>query len=334
MIPFCDLSRALVPIRSEINAAIQRVVDSSWFLRGRETSAFEEEWADYCGQKYAVCCSSGTDALTLSSIALNLKTAAIPATTLPLTAIGLNKGGVAVRLLDVGKDGRLLDPPQDAVPVLFYGRPPSAKEACSRLFDAAHAHGWKPPREAVVAWGFYPTKTLGAFGDAGAVTTNDSALASEIRMLCGRDDVLRDRRQITSRMDEVHAAVLRVKLRYLDTWLAERQEIGRVYETSLRPLGITLAGPSLHHLFVVRTADRDGLLHFLKVRGIESKIHWEKGLHRLDGPWSTKGAYPKTDEWCGSVLSLPCFPGLKQSEIKCVCESIFAWSDTVARGAG
>lgn len=327
MIPFCDLSRALVPIRSEINAAIQRTVDSGWFLRGPETSAFEEEWADYCGQKHAVCCNSGTDALTLAAMALQMKTAAIPATTLPLTAIGLNKGGAAVRLLDVGEDGRLVDPPLDAVPVLFYGRPPGAKELGSRLFDAAHAHGWKPPQVSTAAWSFYPTKTLGAFGDAGAVTTDDSSLASEIRMLCGRDDILRDRRQITSRLDEVHAAVLRVKLRHLDTWLAERQEIGRLYEANLGDRSIALPGSSLHHLFVIRTDGRDSLLRFLKVRGIESKIHWKEGLHRLDGPWSIEGAYPKTDEWCDSVLSLPCYPGLKEGEIEHICESVFAWSN-------
>jgi dTDP-4-amino-4,6-dideoxygalactose transaminase len=331
MVPFCDLSRALDPIHSEINAAIQRTINSGRFLRGNETAAFEEEWADYCGQKYAVCCNSGTDALTLSSIALAMKTAAIPATTLPLTAIGLDRGGTAVRLLDVGEDGRLPDPPPDAVPVLFYGRLPSVKEEGSRLFDAAHAHGWKPPRAATAAWSFYPTKTLGAFGDAGAVTTNDSALASEIRLLCGRDDVLRDRRQITSRMDEVHAAVLRVKLHHLDTWLAERQKIGRVYETRLGSLGITLPGPSLYHLFVIRTANRDELLRFLKARGIESKIHWENGLHRLDGPYSNKETHPNADAWCASVLSLPCFPGLKQSEIGHVCDSIFEWSEMMRR---
>jgi dTDP-4-amino-4,6-dideoxygalactose transaminase len=128
-IPFCDLTRALPQIRSEVDEAIRRTLDRGWFLRGPEVTAFEEEWANYCGQAHAVCCNSGTDALTLATMGLGLKTATVPANTLPLTAIGLQRGGTAVHLTDVGPDGQLARSTPDAVPVLLYGKPPKAEEA-------------------------------------------------------------------------------------------------------------------------------------------------------------------------------------------------------------
>lgn len=331
-VPFNDLRRAHAPIRREIDAAVARTLDSGWFLRGPEVAAFEREWAAYCGQGHAVCCNSGTDALTIAALALGLKTATVPANTLSLTAIGLLRGGAAVRLAEIGPDGRLARVPPDAVPVLLYGRPPGAEENGARLFDAAHAHGWKPPRGSAATWSFYPTKTLGAIGDGGAVTTDDERLAAEMRKLCSRDDVLHDRRQITSRMDEIQAAVLRVKLRRLDGWLAERQAIGCAYERRLGPLAITLPGPSLHHLFVVRVERRDGLAGHLAGRGIGSKVHWPEPLHRLDGGWIGEGVYPAAEAWCGSVLSLPCFPGLEASAVDRVCDAVLAWFEAGRSG--
>lgn len=324
-VPFCDLSRAHEPIRREIERAISDCLNSSSYLRGFQTRAFEEEWAGYCGQTYAVCCNSGTDALTLAATALNLKTATIPATTLPLTGIGLHRGGTRVRVAEVRPDGWLDSPVADAVPVLIFGRIPEPAERPARLYDAAHAHGWKPPAGSTAAWSFYPTKTLGALGDAGAVTTNDAALAEEIRGLCGRDDQFHDRRQITSRIDEIQAAILRVKLKYLDGWLAERREINDHYEKRLGAMGITLTGPSLHHLYVVRVNGRDRLAQFLQQRGIDVKVHWPRPLHHLPGPWQREGAYPNAEYWCASVLSLPCFPGLQPVEIDRVCDDVENW---------
>jgi dTDP-4-amino-4,6-dideoxygalactose transaminase len=321
-IPFNDLGRAHAPLRPEIDAAFSRVIDRGSFLRGPEVDAFEREWAAFCGQEHAVCCNSGTDALTIAAMALGLERVQVPATTLPLTALGLRHGGAEVEIADVGDDGRLLAPGPDAVPVLFYGRPPGAAEAGARLFDAAHAHGWQPPRGSLAAFSFYPTKTLGALGDGGAVTTDDACLAEEMRRLCGRDDRLMDGRQITSRMDEVQAAVLRAKLPHLPAWLEERRAVGAAYESRLAPLGITLAGPSLRHLYVIRVPQRDRLAAALASRGIGVKIHWETPLHRLAGPWRQDVACPGADAWCASVLSLPCFPGLRQDEIDRVCDAV------------
>lgn len=327
-IPFCDLSRALNPIRSDIDRAISKVVSSGWFLRGKETALFEEEWAEYCGQSYAVSCNSGTDALTLAALALNLSTATIQANTLPLTGIGLHKAGVKVKLSDIDEDGYLPKSVEsDAVPVLLFGRLPRNNEKPATLYDAAHAHGWKPIGTA--AFSFYPTKTLGGLGDGGAITTNDKNLANEMRMLSGRDDALHDKRQLTSRMDEIQAAILRVKLKHLDEWLNNRKQIALHYEDRLGARGLTIPGKSLQHLFVIKTPDRQGLAETLSEAGVETKVHWYDSLNSIPGPWESEGEFPEADNWSKAVLSLPCFPGLTKEEIHYVCDIIESWHEAL-----
>ncbi|MGE4010832.1 MAG: DegT/DnrJ/EryC1/StrS family aminotransferase [Alphaproteobacteria bacterium] len=230
---------------------------------------------------------------------------------------------------EIDDGGRLERPGADAVPVLLYGRRPSAAELGCTLFDAAHAHGWKPPPHAVACWSFYPTKSLGALGDAGAVTTNDPKLAEIMAALCGRDDRLRDGRQITSRMDEIQAAVLRIKLLRLDSWLAERRRIAAAYFEHL-PVGIRCVSTiddSLHHLFVIRCAGRAELMAELERNGVGSKVHFPEPLHRQDAPWGDKGeSLPKAEAWCDTVLSLPCYPGLRVDEIVRTCSVIAEWT--------
>lgn len=322
-IPFNDLARLHRPIRGEIDQAITETLDSGMFLRGTQVESFEHEWAAYCGQRFAVSCNSGTDALTLAAIALELETATIPANTLSLTAIGLNSGGAQVNLAEIDDDGRIASPGSDVVPVLLFGRLPMTWESSAVLFDAAHAHGWRPPIQATAAFSFYPTKTLGALGDGGIVTTNDPAVAERMRDLRGSDDQLRDSRQITSRMDEIQAAVLRVKLRYLDDWLADRRRIGSRYDEAFEPLGITLPGESLHHLYVVRVPERDLMQSALAGFGVASKVHWSQSLCDLAGPWQMpESSYDKARAWSASVLSLPCYPGMTEEELDVVINAV------------
>jgi dTDP-4-amino-4,6-dideoxygalactose transaminase len=278
-----------------------------------------------------VACNSGTDALTLAAKALELHEVEVPANTLALTATGLQQGGARVKLYDVGEDGRLTQAGCNTVPVLLYGRLPNQVELGARLFDAAHAHGWQPPPHAVACWSFYPTKTLGALGDAGAVTTNDAGLSELMVALSGRDDRFRDRRQITSRMDELQAAILRIKLRFLDDWLAERRSIAGYYSGKLvGTVALTSQDPhDLHHLFVVRSPRRDGLRAHLSADGIETKIHWAEPLHRMPAVWADgAGSFPGADAWSDSVLSLPCYPGLREEEITRICEAIDEFFET------
>jgi dTDP-4-amino-4,6-dideoxygalactose transaminase len=324
-IPFCDLTRALRPLHKKIADSVDQVISSGWFLRGREVEAFENEWATYCGQKYCIACNSGTDALTLAAKAMNLRQAKVPANTLALTAVGLQQAGAQVSLRDVGDDGRLTETDDDTVPVLLYGRMPNQAELQCSLFDAAHAHGWKPPQHAVACWSFYPTKTLGALGDAGAITTNDRNLAELMIALSGRDDRFRDKRQITSRMDEIQAAILRVKLPYLDGWLAERRLIAEQYSRELTDVVTVTSQIStdLHHLYVVRVRQRAELISHLGSDGIETKIHWSVPMHQMQAAWAeTRSSFPGTEAWNSSILSLPCYPGLRNDEIARICNSI------------
>lgn len=123
-------------------------------------------------------------------------------------------------------------------------------------------------------------------------------------------------------MDEIQAAVLRVKLRHLATWLEMRREIGDRYDAAFACAGLTISGPSLHLLYCIRVRDRDRLRAFLADRGIGSKVHWEIPLHRQDGPWATVGRFPNAEQWCESIVSLPCFPGLRPDEVDRVCEAV------------
>jgi dTDP-3-amino-3,4,6-trideoxy-alpha-D-glucose transaminase len=299
------------------------------FLRGPEAEAFEQEWAAYCGQSFCIGCASGTDALTLAATALRLGRAEVQANTLPLTARGLELGGASVRAAEVDEDGRLPSPTTDSVPVLLYGRPPSPTELGCRLFDAAHAHGWRPPANGTACWSFYPTKNLGAVGDAGAVTTNDPALAARVRALSGPDDQYRDCRQINSRLDEIQSAVLRVKLKRLDDWNAERRAIAEAYLGDLPERVHPVADPATgtNHLFVVRVRNRAELGRYLAEHGVQTKVHFPRPLHLLDGaPWAAPpGVFPRAEAWCSEVLTLPCYPGLPLESVGQVCRLIRQW---------
>lgn len=321
MIPFQDLAR--FPI--DLKPAVDRVIYSGAYLRGEETRRFEEEWAEYCGQQFCVACANGTDAITLAALGLRRTTATVPATTVWYTAEGLHRAGCRINIVDVDLEGCLVSNSADAVPVPLYGRDPSAIELTATFFDAAHAHGWKPPVSATVAWSFYPTKNLGALGDAGAITTNDKSLADEMRMLAGRDDLYCSSRQIVSRVDEIQAAVLRDKLKRLDEMLSFRRQIAEWYWRYLPSFVTPVLKPSegRFHLFVIRLQERDELKNFLLDNGVGCKVHYATPLHKYKtSPWEQDLSLPNSEEWCKTVLSLPCFPGLTVDEVKHVCSTI------------
>jgi dTDP-4-amino-4,6-dideoxygalactose transaminase len=160
------------------------------------------------------------------------------------------------------------------------------------------------------------------------VTTNDFNVAEKMRALSGRDDQYRDPNQINSRIDELQAAVLRVKMRFLDEWNQERHEIARLYSERLPKEVRPVAPPDrgFHHLLAVRCEKRDELQLFLRERGIETKVHFPRPLHRYDAPWSgLSRSLPGAERWCATVLSLPCYPGLAPEQVDVVCEQVRRW---------
>ena len=308
------------PLATKISSAISDCMSRSTYLRGPETKSFEEEWAEFCGQKYAVTCNSGTDALEIATNALGLKNVYLQANTLPLSGIGIARGGAKIQISEVDSDGHITSDKENSVPVLLFGRNPKSNLAL--LYDAAHAHGWQPPINSCAAWSFYPTKTLGALGDAGAITTNDENLAQTMIELCGRDDELRNSRQTTSRIDEIQAAILRIKLKNLPDWLNQRQIIADQYNSRLSQLGITLTGKSHNHIYAIRVKQRDLLRRALSNAGIETKIHWSRSLNKVAGPWNTSGNFLNAESWASEILSLPMYPGLTEVQVDFICDSI------------
>lgn len=324
-VPFLDLRPALTPeLRVAIAQAFDRVMTSGVFLNGPEVAAFEQEWATYCGQKYCVACASGTDAISIGlmgSIYTNDGAILIPANSCEFTWTGAIKAySTATELFghlshvppilfdDIDDNGWWTH--KNAIPVLLHGRVPSSGQALG-LIDACQAHGWRPAGiDGTVCWSFYPTKNLGAFADAGAITTDNGNAADTIRQ-CAR--------LWHSRMSEIDAAILRAKLPYLDQWNVYRLGIAARYYSELDGLPFRFSTPigseSNYHIFGIQTEHRDGLRHYLKTVGVETGSHYPKPLADLPG----------ANKWCGETLSLPCYPGMPEQHIEYVIDIIRAF---------
>ena len=352
MLPVTDLSRAHAGIRHELDAAVARVLDANWFILGPEAETFERAFAAACGTRFAVGCASGTDAITLVLRALGVgpgDEVIVPALTAAPTAGGVIAAGATPVFADVDPCTRTLDPSsveaaltprtRALLPVHLYGRPAdmeslgaiAARHGMLLVEDAAQAHGarWggRPAGSLGVAacFSFYPTKNLGALGDAGAVTTNDPALAERLRRLRDHGQSARYRHEehsTNSRLDSVQAAVLFVKLRHLDRWNAERRAQAARYRELLADAPVRLPPPDgdtepCWHLFVVESDERERLRERLAAAGVGTDVHYPTPVHLQPayahygrGP----GSQPVSERLARTVVSLPLFPGLTADE--------------------
>ena len=306
-IPLNNLSVQYQEIKEEADEAIKKVIDSNAFINGPDVSLFEEEFAEYCQAKYCCGVGNGTDALILALKAVGVKRGdyvLTAANTFIATSEAITIVGGIPAFVDIDPDTCLMDirdlrskieglkekglPVRAVIPVHLYGRPCEMSEVIdiSREFDlrviedSAQAHGAEIGGVRVGGWGdvsafsFYPGKNLGAFGDAGAVVTNDESLAKHMAMLKnhGRTEkYIHEIEGFNSRLDTIQAAVLRIKLRYLDAWTDRRIEVAKLYNDGLKGADLLLpdfSGPMRHvfHLYVVRTQanKRDRLADFLK----------------------------------------------------------------------
>ncbi len=346
MIPFLDLKSIQLAQRDELAAAFERVLESGWYILGAEVTQFEQEYADYCGARHAVGVANGLDALSLALRAMGIgpgDEVIVPSNTYIATWLAVSHAGATP--VPVEPDARTcnLDPTRieaaitphtrAIMPVHLYGQPADMQAILEIarhhhlrvLEDGAQAHGARVRGERLgahgdaVAWSFYPGKNLGALGDGGAVTTNDPELASRLRELRNYGSKRKYHNEVigyNSRLDELQAALLRVKLPQLDAANRRRTHIAQRYLSAFAGLGLTLphvpdfAEPAWH-LFVVQHPRRDALAARLAELGVATMIHYPVAPH-LQPAYATlglgAGSFPISEAMHARVLSLPIGP--------------------------
>lgn len=358
-----DLARHTQPLQTALNAAVERVLHSGWFVLGPEVRAFEEEFAGYCGTSHCVSLANGTDALELALRALGIghgKTVLTVANAGMYSTVAILAAGATpvyadilpgTFLMDASDLRRMLDQqPVDAVIVThLYGLLADAPEivrlAHARgvpvIEDCAQAHGAMLHGQKAGSFGdigcfsFYPTKNLGALGDGGAIVTGRADLAEGVRQLRQYGWSGKYHADLAggcnSRLDEIQAAVLRVMLPMLDQWNGRRREIAARYTRGITHPAVTT--PAIHaeeyvaHLYIIRTAGRDNLKQHLAGAGISSEIHYPvPDYAQASCRHLFKGIeLPATLQACSEVLTLPCFPEMSDSETDMVIAHVNSW---------
>lgn len=357
----CDLKREHRAIRKEIEVAVRRVLDSGWYILGKELEAFELEFARHAGSSYAVGVASGTEALQLALMALSIgkgdEVITAVNTAIP-TAMAIVSAGARPSFVDVdeaisnisiaGLEKAITRKTKAIIPVHLYGNPCdmdaiikiARKYRIPVIEDCAQAHGASYKNKKIGTFGnigaysFYPTKNLGCYGDGGAIVTDNKKLAEKIKLLRNYGQPTRylcDIEGINSRLDEIQAAILRVKLKRLDRSIKRRIEIASLYGKYLNTISevtlpVSLSG-SKHsfHLYVIRCKRRDALKEHLAESGIETQIHYPMPLHVQKAFKSLgykNGDFPVAEKRADEILSLPIFPALKNSEIRAICDKI------------
>lgn len=360
-VPFLNLQAAYVELKDELDAACSRVMNSGWYVLGEEVELFEKEYAAYCGTKHCVGVGNGLDALQLILRAYEIGAGhevIVPSSTYIATWLAVSYSGATpvpvepdIRTFNISPElieSAVTERTRAVMPVHLYGQP-AAMEAILQVAekyhlivieDAAQSHGalYKGRRSGslghAAGHSFYPGKNLGAFGDGGAVTTNDDELADRVRSLRNygsKKKYYNELKGFNSRLDEIQAAILRVKLKKLDEWNNRRRQIAKYYLDKLRdvpelmlPAAASLT-ESVWHLFVIRHPDRDILQQKLSSREIGSLIHYPVPPH-LSAAYSNDdinhGDLPVAEELAASVLSLPIGPHLSQNEAQQVVIAI------------
>ena len=358
-VAFLDLRATYLEIKDELDAAYQRVMSSGWYILGEEVSSFEKEFAQYCGTRHCIGVGNGLEALQLILRAYGIGAndeVIVPANTYIATWLAVSNAGATVVPVEPDPRTYNLDPgrvesaittrTRAILPVHLYGQTadmdPINEIARGRglkvIEDAAQAHGarYRDRRAGslgdAAGWSFYPTKNLGAYGDAGAVTTDDDELAERIRLLRNygsKSKYYNEEKGINSRLDELQAALLRVRLRHLEEWNSRRSRIAAKYLEELRGTGLMLpviceGADPVWHLFVVRSNRRDELQRHLKSEGVNTLVHYPVPPHLQEAYKDARlaGEYPITEAIHREVLSLPMGPHLSESEASRVIQSI------------
>jgi dTDP-4-amino-4,6-dideoxygalactose transaminase len=361
-VPFVDLSLVHKPLASRILEDVAELIRTGAFVNGAAVSDFEDEFAEYCGTKTCVGLSSGLDALRLGLLALGLQPGdevLVPAHTFIATVEAIRQVGARPVLVDIGEADHNIDPEgveaalttktRALVPVHLYGQLADMARlvaiadragAIPVLEDAAQAHGaerdgWRAGATGDLgAFSFYPTKNLGALGDAGAVTTDDPELAAQVRALREHGQFEKSNHAIdgyTARLDTIQAVALLHKLPFLDGWNDDRRDAAEFYAHHLSGLGDLQLPPvpegsrPVWHLFVIRTADPDRLAAFLAERGVASGRHYPRPVHlapALADLGHRRGEFPVSESLAAECLSLPIYPGISKERLEAVASAL------------
>lgn len=360
MIPFLDLGAAYKELKTDIDASIQRVLTSGWYILGPEVDAFEAEWAQYCEAAHSVGLANGLDALILALRALEIgqgDEVIVPSNTYIATWLAVSAVGATPVPVEPDPMTYNIDPlriesvitPNTRVilPVHLYGQPAdmdpiltlASKYGLRVVEDAAQCHGarYKGKRIGghgdVVCWSFYPGKNLGALGDGGAITTNSGELAERIRVLRNygsRVKYVNEVKGSNSRLDPIQAAVLRVKLKHLDAWNSRRARISDQYSNELA--GARIITPAVPdwvnpawHLYVVQHTDRDEFQSKLSEKGISTLIHYPIPPHLQQAYVGNKfvdGSFPIAEAAAKHTLSLPMGPQMSDKDVNTVISAV------------
>ena len=363
-VPFLDLHATYRELKVELESACRSVLDSGWYILGKEVSEFEREFAEYCGVRHCVGVANGLQALELILRALDVGSGdevVVPSNTYVATWIAVSNVGATPVPVEPDPDTYNMDPERISsaisartraiLAVHLYGQTAdmdpinsiAASYGLAVVEDAAQAHGARYKGRCTGSLGtaagfsYYPTKNLGAIGDGGAVTTNDERLADRVRTLRNygsRKKYHNEVRGMNSRLDELQAAILRVKLRHLDQWNERRRAIALAYTRELQEAGCKLPrvppwAQPVWHQFVVRHSDRDGLARHLASRGVATEVHYPIPPH-LQVAYADlgirEGNLPISEAIHRQVLSLPIWPQMDLSLASVVASEVLRFT--------
>lgn len=352
-VPYFGLTAQYAELRDEIRAALDRVCQSASFILGEEVTRFEQAFASYCEAKHCVALNSGTSALHLALLSADIGSGdevITSANTFIATAEAISYTGAIPVFIDIDPNTANLDPAlieraitsrtKAIIPVHLYGRPAdldlileiAKRHGLNVIEDACQAHGARYYGKRVggfghaAAFSFYPGKNLGAYGEGGALTTNDDAVAQFAREMRSHGESKRyfhDRVGYNYRMDGFQGAVLNVKLKYLDRWTAQRQSFAKLYRERLAgsPIRIPQDHPgceSVYHLFTPWVQNRDAVREELARRGVQTAVHYPVPVH-LQKAYVylgyKPGSLPHTEKACAEVLSMPLFPEMNSEQV-------------------
>lgn len=359
-IDFVDLKRQNKIYKKELISAIEKVVDDASLIMGPDVIEFEKNFASFCGKKYCIGLNSGTDALLFALLAYGIKPGD-EVITVPnsyfSTAMVISLTGATPVFVDINQESynidvskieeKITEKTKAIIPVHLYGQAAdmdpivtiAKKHNLIILEDCCQAHGTlykekKVPYADAGAFSFYPGKNLGAFGDAGALVTDNEAVKNKLELLRNDGSKVKYVHEILgykSRLDTIQAAILNVKLKYLDNFIEKRRTAAKLYNELLEPLSAIKTpkemayGKHAYHIYAILSEKRDDLQKHLESKGISTVIHYPTPIH-FQPAYSKlgykKGDFPKTEQFAKSELSLPIFPEITEEEIKYVAKTI------------